>query len=147
MGSLRHFSKRARTPHPHVKKIFLGQLGQILEDWGMATVFFFRKVGKKDFSIAKSIRAVCLVSFPLKAMERIVGQVFVGRQPRKEPYSPAPTRIQIGKVNGNGPQRSSSKGGEGTIVFCHVEGAFNRLGQTSLRHLDYPGGPFQHSGS
>ena len=84
---------------PTLLKIFPASLacGYIPKSWTKVKVVYIPKVGKKDSSHPKSQRPICLSSFMLKTMEKVVNEYIINNALKDKPLHPNQHAYQKGK--------------------------------------------------
>lgn len=119
---------------PSLKKIFRASLAlaYIPTPWRLVRVSFIPKVGKDDYSLAKSFRPISMMSFVLKCLERLVELHIRTRSLSEHPLSlrqhayqrgkSCETALQhlVGRIECAMEQKKYAMG-----IFVDIEGAFD----------------------
>jgi len=82
-----------------LQKIYRASLvfGYIPQAWCIAKVTFIPKPGKPDYTVAKAFRPMCLMSFLLKGLEKLVDQYLCSGPLTSLPLHPRQHAFQTGK--------------------------------------------------
>ena len=109
-------------------------LGYVPIAWRQAKVIFIPKAGKKDYSDVKSFRPICLSSFLLKALERLVLWRLESVELRDFPLTPNQFAFCKGRSTLEALHliverlEKATLGGQfGLAAFLDIEGAFDNV--------------------
>nr|AMS38365.1 hypothetical protein [Bactrocera tryoni] len=126
---------------PHLVRLLRESLAMayIPEVWRTAKVIFIPKVGRKDYSLAKSFRPISLTSFLLKTMEKIVDHEIRSKALKSAPLHAAQHAYRAGRSTNTALYQltseieSSLENGEVMLcAFLDIEGAFDNTSHRSV---------------
>ena len=136
-----HLQKAREIIGEHLTVLFKASLrfGYLPKDWLTAKVVFIPKPGKPTYDVPKSFRPICLTSFMLKTMERIIDWSL-----KQETFNSIPlNRFQYAYQAGKSTtaalhqlvwriEKALEQGQYALGLFLDVEGAFSVVPTTSF---------------
>ena len=126
---------------PHLVRLMRDSLAlaYIPEPWRTARVIFIPKVGRKDYSLAKSFRPISLTSFLLKSMEKIIDHEIRSKVLKASPLHAKQHAYRAGRSTNTALYQLTSEiqnsldGGEVMLcAFLDIEGAFDNTSHESV---------------
>ena len=116
-------------------------LGYIPNIWKLSRVVFLPKPGKTDYATAKSFRPICLSSFLLKGLEKLIDRYLRGGPLVTVPLHPRQHAFQTGKSTESalhqlvGRIEKALDAKEYVLgVFFDIEGAFDNTSSTCVKN-------------
>jgi hypothetical protein len=110
--------------------------------WQKAKVVFIPKAGKKDYTSVKSFRPICLTSFFLKALERLILWRLQSVEFTLKPLSQFQHAFSPGKSTESALHHVVEKLEKALLgdqfalgVFIDIEGAFDNIGFGAIKNV------------
>ncbi len=114
-------------------------LSYIPSPWRIARVIFIPKVGRKDYSLAKSFRPISLTSFMLKGMEKIIDNHIRSKALKVAPLHANQHAYRVGRSTNTALyqltaeiQNSLENNEVAICAFLDIEGAFDNASHASV---------------
>lgn len=114
------------------------KLGYIPEEWSSASVAFIPKAGKLNYEDTSAYRAISLMSFVLKTMEKIVDKKLRKTDGLDDKLHPAQHAYREGKSTASALDDATTtlenclaKGGKALGIYLDIKGAFDQTAYTT----------------